>query len=88
MISLNIDDKTIEKLSLLAAEQGMTLEGFLQSLAQQQSLVQQQSLAQQGTEAKMVMTSEELENELKPLLFHGPSLPSDFSRADIYADHD
>ena len=82
MISLNIDDKTIEKLNALAAEQGMTLERFLQSLAQQQSL------AQKGTEAKSVMTSEELENELKPLLFHGPSLPSDFSRADIYFDHD
>lgn len=76
MISLNIDDKTIEKLNALAAEQGMTLERFLQSLAQQR------------TEAKSVMTSEELEKELKPLLFHGPSLPSDFSRADIYADHD
>lgn len=26
--------------------------------------------------------------ELDPLLFDGPSLPPDFSRADIYADHD
>ena len=26
--------------------------------------------------------------ELEPLLFDGPSLPPDFSRADIYADHD
>jgi predicted DNA-binding antitoxin AbrB/MazE fold protein len=26
--------------------------------------------------------------ELEPLLFDGPSLPADFSRADIYADHD
>ena len=26
--------------------------------------------------------------ELDALLFNGPSLPPDFSRADIYADHD
>jgi predicted DNA-binding antitoxin AbrB/MazE fold protein len=26
--------------------------------------------------------------ELETLLFDGPSLPPDFSRADIYADHD
>jgi predicted DNA-binding antitoxin AbrB/MazE fold protein len=26
--------------------------------------------------------------ELDELLFDGPSLPADFSRADIYADHD
>jgi hypothetical protein len=26
--------------------------------------------------------------ELETLLFDGPNLPADFSRADIYADHD
>jgi hypothetical protein len=26
--------------------------------------------------------------ELEPLLFDGPNLPADFSRVDIYADHD
>lgn len=26
--------------------------------------------------------------ELEPLMFDGPNLPPDFSRADIYADHD
>jgi predicted DNA-binding antitoxin AbrB/MazE fold protein len=30
----------------------------------------------------------EFDRELEPLLFDGPSLPMDFSRADIYADHD
>jgi predicted DNA-binding antitoxin AbrB/MazE fold protein len=30
----------------------------------------------------------EFDRELEPLLFDGPSLPADFSRADIYADHD
>jgi predicted DNA-binding antitoxin AbrB/MazE fold protein len=30
----------------------------------------------------------EFESQLEDLLFDGPSLPQDFSRADIYADHD
>lgn len=30
----------------------------------------------------------DFEAELEPLLFDGPNLPPDFSRADIYADHD
>jgi predicted DNA-binding antitoxin AbrB/MazE fold protein len=30
----------------------------------------------------------DLDAELESLLFDGPTLPADFSRADIYADHD
>ena len=30
----------------------------------------------------------EFDRELEPLLFDGPSFPADFSRADIYVDHD
>jgi len=30
----------------------------------------------------------EFDRELEPLLFDGPSLPAQFSRADMYADHD
>ena len=30
----------------------------------------------------------DFDTELAPLLFDGPNLPADFSRADIYADHD
>jgi predicted DNA-binding antitoxin AbrB/MazE fold protein len=32
--------------------------------------------------------SAEFEAELEHLLFDGPSLPADFSRADIYSNHD
>jgi predicted DNA-binding antitoxin AbrB/MazE fold protein len=32
--------------------------------------------------------SPDFDAELEPLLFDGPNLPPDFSRADIYADHD
>jgi predicted DNA-binding antitoxin AbrB/MazE fold protein len=31
--------------------------------------------------------SADFDAELEPLLFDGPNLPADFSRADIYADH-
>ncbi len=30
----------------------------------------------------------EFERDLEPLLFEGPSLPADFSRADVYAPRD
>lgn len=33
-------------------------------------------------------TSADFDAELDPLLFDGPNLPPDFSRADVYADHD
>ena len=32
--------------------------------------------------------STDFDAALEPLLFDGPSLPPDFSRADIYSDHD
>ncbi len=32
--------------------------------------------------------NQDFDSALEPLLFDGPSLPADFSRADIYADHD
>ncbi|MGD9633290.1 MAG: antitoxin AF2212-like protein [Pirellulales bacterium] len=35
-----------------------------------------------------VAAAADFEAELEPLLFDGPNLPADFSRADIYVDHD
>ena len=32
--------------------------------------------------------ADDFDAELSSLLFDGPTLPADFSRADIYADHD
>ena len=32
--------------------------------------------------------ADDFDAQLDELLFDGPSLPADFSRADIYADHD
>ncbi|MDZ4657503.1 MAG: antitoxin family protein [Bythopirellula sp.] len=33
-------------------------------------------------------SADDFETQLDSLLFDGPSLPADFSRADIYSDHD
>ena len=76
MASLEIDDTTAKVLSELAAEKGLTVEAFIKSLAEQQS---------NGTHSGE-FTDEDFESELTPLLFSGPSLPADFSRADIYTD--
>jgi predicted DNA-binding antitoxin AbrB/MazE fold protein len=41
-----------------------------------------------SAEATVETAGADFDAELDPLLFDGPSLPPDFSRADIYADHD
>ena len=45
------------------------------------------SLVPQTDEASSI-SIEEFESQLLELSFGGPSLPDDFSRADIYFDHD
>ena len=41
-----------------------------------------------GLAAPIVMSDEEFDRQLDELSAAGPTLPPDFSRADIYADHD
>lgn len=46
---------------------------------------------QSASQTDQVLPSDvnvDFDAELNALLFDGPSLPPDFSRADIYADHD
>ena len=52
--------------------------------------VNTESVAKQnGTlDAPRGKEGDHFDSELEPLLFSGPTLPPDFSRADIYADHD
>lgn len=75
-ISLNIDDITQRRLEELAQGQGLTVEAYLTRL-----------VAARATAGDRLAASE-IERELSPLLFSGPSLPPNFSRADIYRDHD
>ncbi|MEO8493644.1 MAG: hypothetical protein ABI614_01135 [Planctomycetota bacterium] len=76
MTSIQIDDGTAKALSVLAATRNLTVEAYLRSLvASDMALLENDSAA-------------EFDRELEPLLFDGPTLPTGFSRADIYADHD
>jgi predicted DNA-binding antitoxin AbrB/MazE fold protein len=42
----------------------------------------------QADSAEAVVARADFDAALEPLLFDGPNLPADFSRADIYTDHD
>ena len=75
MAMINLDDKTAKRLAQLASGMGKSVEEYVESL-----------IPKNGTES--LISSEEFEAELEALSFHGPSLPADFSRADIYFDHD
>ncbi len=74
MTTIQIDDRTAEGLAAMAQTQGVTVQVLLASLVQQR----QPSLASGK--------SLDFDAELRQLSFRGPSLPADFSRADIYAD--
>ena len=74
MASIEINDDTARKLAELASAQGISVGEYVQGLVPQSN----------GAE----MTVGQFEAELATVSFSGPTLPSDFSRADIYFDHD
>jgi predicted DNA-binding antitoxin AbrB/MazE fold protein len=45
-------------------------------------------VGREGEARELGESDADFDAELDALLFDGPSLPRDFSRADIYADHD
>ena len=76
MTSIQLDDGTAKALAAIATARQMTVDQYLRSLvAGDIALMEKNSGA-------------EFDRELEPLLFDGPTLPADFSRADVYADHD
>ena len=77
MTSIQIDDQTAQGPQALAAANGLTLEVYLRELLAKQVPLQQPPIS-----------PAEFDAELESLSIDGPSLPADFSRADIYADHD
>lgn len=76
MTSIQIDDGTANALAAIATARRMTVEEYLRTLVAS-DLVLLESRAAAA-----------FDRELEPLLFDGPARPADFSRADIYADHD
>jgi hypothetical protein len=75
MVTIQLHDSVAAALNAQASLQGISLEEYLARLAN-------------GAAAAPRMPDEEIERELDRLSFNGPSLPADFSRADIYLDHD
>jgi hypothetical protein len=87
-VTLQLASDTERRLRERAAETGQTLEAYLQQLIEREAdrpseagtLDQQSPLSDEEFDRLL----DELSEGLPPL----PPLPADFSRADIYADHD
>src|SRR5262245_13369894 len=77
MPTLELDQHTADQLNALAAASGMTPEAYLKLLL---------PASANGAPAKL--SPEELDSLLRQHAFDGPTLPADFSRADIYDHHD
>jgi uncharacterized protein (DUF1778 family) len=83
-VTLRLNSETERKLREVAAHLGQTLEAYLEQLAEQNAGI---APAPSPTQE---LSDEEFERLLDQLS-EGPTLPplpADFSRADIYADHD
>ncbi|MGD9720030.1 MAG: hypothetical protein AB7O59_02305 [Pirellulales bacterium] len=77
MASIQIDEEIAARLAAIAAEHGMTVEEYLRLVVEREN----------GSPRAKIYPRD-FDAELDELVFDGPSLPRDFSRADIYADHD
>jgi hypothetical protein len=78
MASLKLNDATVESLRARAAAEGVSLEELVERL-----------LRQAPAESAMPRISvEDFDNLLDQEATDTPGLPPDFSRADIYVDHD
>ena len=69
MVTIQVDEQTAERIATLAKQQGVTAAELLKQLVP--------DAKRSGREAQ------ELLAEIDRLSFDGPSLPADFSRADI-----
>jgi hypothetical protein len=76
MVSIQLQDSVAAALSFQANKQGLSLEAFLTQIAAK------------SDQPKQPVNFDEWERELDELSFDAPPLPADFSRADIYLDHD
>lgn len=75
MVTIQLDDHTAEALERQAQSVGMNLVQYLQSLVPM-------------TTPPARVSWEEIERQISAISTAGPALPDDFSRADIYQDHD
>jgi hypothetical protein len=75
MVSIQVDEQTAAGLERQAKGAGLSLAEYLRSMVPRESPAARP-------------TWDELEAEFIALSAPGPSLPTDFSRADIYLHHD
>ena len=75
MVTIQIDEKTAKALQLQAQKAGMTVAEYVRALVP-------------DGEPLNRLSWEEIAGQIVALSTDGPSLPADFSRADIYRDHD
>lgn len=75
MTTIQVDDQTAHELQSQAQRAGVSVPDYLRSL-----------LPAHSTEKRPEW--DELEREIEALSSSGPALPADFSRADMYDDHD
>ena len=76
MATIDVDPRTADQLHALATASGMTVEAYLRSLLPPSA---------NGTPPRLSLA--ELDALLSEHAFDGPTLPADFSRADIYDGH-
>ena len=77
MTNVMLDDHTVDELQAQAAASGMTVDAYVKVL-----------LKGGGTTSHPRLSWNEVESLLDQHSFDGPTLPPDFSRADIYNEHD
>jgi len=77
MASIEVDSATAEQLKVRATACGLTVAEYLKAM-----------VSTPTSEAEPRLSMPELDLLLESLAFDGPTLPADFSRADIYDGHD
>jgi len=77
MITMELDEQTALQLQALAAASGMTPAQYLKMMF---PVVRE--------EVPVRLEMEQWDHLVSELSFDGPSLPGDFSRIDIYGEHD
>jgi hypothetical protein len=76
MVNIQLQESVAAALAAQAEQQGLSLQEYLARLAN-------------GAEKPATqMSADELARQLEELSLDVPPLPADFSRADIYLDHD
>ena len=87
-VTIELPPGTEQKLREKASVRGKSLEFYLQELVQRDALGMNQTASSPAGEELSLAEFDRLLDELSETPAALPSLPVDFSRKDIYADHD